>query len=178
MCLITYDSNPRYSAKPITVYKVVNLEYRYGVIPERELSAYFHPDFKYTLGKEFTEQDFDMGPYLPEKIVTLGRFSTSAHRIDKGFHSFQTLRRACEEVKKCKQANARRTDRPNYVVLKCVIPANTPYYKGVQPAEIIRHSYYEYCSKSIIPIAWTEDTERQKEEEWESKCELEWITTL
>lgn len=77
-------------------------------------------EFKYSLRVKYVEKKFT-------GIVR-------SHAVREGFHSYRTIN------------VAQRYASAPYVLIKCVIPKGSRYYRS--------YSEEQYCSDTLIPVAW------------------------
>ena len=132
MCLYTTQREPAVADKDITCYKFV-LKIR-GIRPHQFIS-YFR-SFRYEIGGEYITNNFQLKPDI---------MHSCPREINRGFHSYSKFYDALKEANSKSQMLSY-----EYVLLKCVIPAGTRYWKGSDYSETTS----ELCSEKIRIVAW------------------------
>lgn len=130
MCLrISKGSAPLIADSDITVYKVVKINGNSIFAPYQDAFLGYIQNLPIKLEENGTE--FETLYYDEENAIEGG-----------GFHSFHFLCSAITEQKWFKKWIA--SDVQGVIVLKCIIPKGTLYYKGLFEYTV------SYCSKQLI----------------------------
>lgn len=142
MCLFPFKNKADIANKDIICYKVVT-EIPNSISNECFLSIFCA--FNYYVGREYIEPLF--------KVSVESKTSSLIPSVNKGFHSYMHLKDAVKIVKSYSIGFSFLKEK--YIILKCVIPKGTLYYKGSShiedPLNILP---LEYCSRQIKIVAW------------------------
>ena len=124
MCLYTKQIEPEIAEEDIICYKFYVRYDETLFSPYQESRA---PEIGIITNTELGK------PHKLNNIYDLYYFKG----VDKGFHSFKTLKGAEYEASRYKRNR-------DLVIFKCIIPRGSSYYKG-----IFNDRYKSYCSNSI-----------------------------
>lgn len=156
MCLNTTNDTPLIADKDIKAYKIcyVVVSSDNKMIKKNDIFALYHENFKYDLGKEYFEEDFEkqISP-LTGKLKALSviklydkKYIDAGFDVNAGFHCFKTFEACREHLSIIPQYyNVKNTERvPS--IFECVIPKGTRYFEGTAL------SNEGYCSEKMILV--------------------------
>ena len=150
MCIYATADEPKRTKSDIVCYKVLERFYPKEGSGDRMLGKRFksiYYDFKFGLGYLYKAIGFRMklGPYNPFRPDN--DMPRTLYPTYGGFYSYKTLDAAKESFTNCKHwfGNTR------FVIVRCVIPKGTMYYKSLK---IKKQKDTIYCSEEIKVTAY------------------------
>lgn len=139
MCMFTLYKDPVIADHDIKCYKVVYLNYS-DIYNDEPFKSMFY-SFRYGIKKTYRLNE-EFGPDTPVRSAAdkeKGLTGVYIYTLNKGFHSYSSMTAVLANYSGCRNAIYEE------IILKCVIPEGSVYYKGMNG---------ELCSDTINVVGW------------------------